>query len=92
MKILIEGEAYPLLLLEEILEDASFYTQDNSKGTITTVGYYYSSEKKSLVYMLPKVFMRENGNTVFDIDVLELADIDYSIAIFTHKNFGQHIN
>ena len=48
MKILIEGEAYPLLLLEEILEDASFYTQDNSKGTITTVGYYYSSEKKFL--------------------------------------------
>jgi hypothetical protein len=76
MKILIEGESYPLLLLEEILEDASFYTQSNSKGTITTVGYYYSSEKKSLVYMLPKVFMRENGNTVFDINVQELANID----------------
>ncbi len=90
MKILIEGEAYPLLLLEEILEDASFYTQDNSKGTITTVGYYYSSEKKSLVYMLPKVFMRENGNTVFDIDVLELADIDSDVT-FKHDEKHQWV-
>ena len=90
MKILIEGEAYPLLLLEEILEDASFYTQDNSKGTITTVGYYYSSEKKSLVYMLPKVFMRENGNTVFDIDVLELANID-SNDTFKHDDKYQWV-
>ncbi|WP_298980748.1 hypothetical protein [uncultured Psychrobacter sp.] len=90
MKILIEGEAYPLLLLEGILEDASFYTQDNSKGTITTVGYYYSSEKKSLVYMLPKVFMRENGNTVFDIDVLELADIDSDVT-FKHDEKHQWV-
>lgn len=90
MKILIEGEAYPLLLLEEILEDASFYTQDNSKGTITTVGYYYSSEKKSLVYMLPKAFMRENGNTVFDIDVLELADIDSDVT-FKHDEKHQWV-
>lgn len=90
MKILIEGEAYPLFLLEEILEDASFYTQDNSKGTVTTVGYYYSSEKKSLVYMLPKVFMRENGNTVFDIDVLELVNID-SNDTFKHDDKYQWV-
>lgn len=90
MKILIEGEAYPLLLLAEILEDASFYTQDNFKGTITTVGYYYSSEKKSLVYILPKVFMRESGNTVFDIDVLELANID-SNDTFKHDDKYQWI-
>ena len=90
MKILIEGEAYPLLLLAEILEDASFYTQDNFKGTITTVGYYYSSEKKSLVYMLPKVFMRESGNTVFDMDVLELANID-SNDTFKHDDKYQWV-
>lgn len=90
MKILIEGEAYPLLLLEEVLEDTSFYTQDNSKGTITTVGYYYSSKKKSLVYMLPKVFMRENGNTVFDIDVLELVNID-SNDTFKHDDKDQWV-
>lgn len=90
MKILIEGEAYPLLLLEKILEDASFYTQDNFKGTITTVGYYYSSKKKSLVYMLPKVFMRENGNTVFDIDVLELVNID-SNDTFKHDDKYQWV-
>lgn len=90
MKILIEGESYPLHILEEILEDASFYTQDNSKGTVTTVGYYYSSENKSLVYMLPKVFMRENGNTVFDINVLELVNID-SNGTFKHDDKYQWV-
>lgn len=91
MKILIEGETYPLELLNEVLDDASFYTTNKrSEGIITTVGYYYSSKKESLVYMLPKVFMHENGNTVFDINVQELADID-SNNTFKHDNKYQWV-
>lgn len=74
MNILIEGEAYPVECLESLLDDSSFYTQNGSKGTIKTVGYYYSEDKKTLVYMLPKVFMRENDNTVFGISPYDLVN------------------
>ncbi|WP_394125037.1 hypothetical protein [Psychrobacter nivimaris] len=74
MKVLIEGETYPVECLESLLDDSSFYTQNGSEGTIKSVGYYYSEEKKALVYMLPKVFMREASSTVFGISEQELVD------------------
>ena len=74
MKVLIEGETYPVECLESLLDDSSFYTQNGSKGTIKSVGYYYSEEKKALVYMLPKVFMREASSTVFGISEQELVN------------------
>lgn len=86
MKILIESEAYPLELLEEVLEDASFYiTNKSSEGIITTVGYYYSNRKNEIVYMLPKVFMDNGMNTVFGISKLDLVNID-STDSFKHDN------
>lgn len=79
MYVLIEEEAYPLDLLESIFDDASFYhLNKSSEGIIKTVGYYYSDTKRTLVYMLPKVFMRDDGKTVFQLDKMDLANIHYS--------------
>ncbi|GEL10334.1 hypothetical protein SAMN05192550_0633 [Flavobacterium glycines] len=75
MKILIENEIYPIDLLEEVFDDPKFYKQNGLEGTITSVGYYHSFEKNSLVFMLPKVFMAENKETVFDCSKEELVDL-----------------
>ena len=57
MKILIEGQGYPIESLKGIFNDSSFYTPHNGIGTINSVGYYYSLKNRIIVYMLPKVFM-----------------------------------
>jgi hypothetical protein len=69
MKILIEGQYYPLDLLKEIFNETSYYDTHNGSGLINSVGYYYSLEKGIVVYMLPKVFLngleleKEGSNT-----------------------------
>jgi hypothetical protein len=75
MKILIENEIYPIDLLEEVFDDPKFYKQNGLEGTITSVGYYHSFEKNSLVFMLPKVFMAEDKKTVFNCTKEELIDL-----------------
>jgi hypothetical protein len=85
MKILIEGEKYPVSELETILDDPKFYSQKGIDGTINSVGYYHCFEKKELVYMLPKVFMKDdNGNTIFGLSKNELLNFE-SIETFKHK-------
>ena len=66
LKLLIEEEEYPIDLLESIFEDLKFYKQNGLKGTVKTAGYYHSYKKKELVLMLPKVFMQNGVETVFN--------------------------
>ncbi|WP_348800558.1 hypothetical protein [Flavobacterium adhaerens] len=75
MKILIENEIYPINLLQEVFDDPKFYKQNGLEGTITSVGYYHSFVKNSLVFMLPKVFMAEDKKTVFECSKEELIDL-----------------
>lgn len=88
MKILIEGEKYPLTELREIFDDPKFYHQEGQEGTILSVGYYHSFtkayEKAQLVYMLPKVFMKTNEETVFGISKNSLLNLEQSDT-FKHK-------
>ncbi len=85
MRFLIEGEEYPISELEEIFEDSKFYNQSRNiiDGTITSVGYYHSFKNKELVYLLPKVFMKDGEHTVFGISKKELAV--QKIESFKHK-------
>ncbi len=57
MRILIEGQSYFVEELKTIFNDPMFYTQKGDSAIINSVGYYYSIEKKEVVYMLPKVFL-----------------------------------
>ncbi len=84
MKILIEGEKYPISSLESVLDDPKFYTQKGFDGIVNSVGYYHSFAKNELVYLLPKVFMKENEMTIFDINVNDLFDFQ-SNKSFKHK-------
>lgn len=76
MKILIEGEDYSIDKLKSVFDDPKFYNQNGGVGKIVSVGYYHSFEKKKLVYMLPKVFMKDNMETVFGFDKNELFDFE----------------
>lgn len=76
MKILIEGEDYSIDDLTTVFDDPKFYNQNGNVGKIISVGYYHSFEKKELVYMLPKVFMKDNQETVFGITKDELFDFE----------------
>ncbi len=84
MKILIEGEDYSIDNLTSVFDDPKFYNQNGNVGKIISVGYYHSFEKKELVYMLPKVFMKDNQETVFDISKDELFDFE-NIESFKHN-------
>jgi len=95
MKILIENEAYPIELLEEIFDDPKFYKQNNAlDGIITSVGYYHSFEKNSLVFMLPKVFMKDKDNTVFGYEKIDLVDLikNESIKHKTQYNWVRQLS
>lgn len=76
MKILIEGAYYPNTTLQKIFDDPKFYNQNGLEGKITSVGYYHSFEKNELVYMLPKVFMIDNDNSVFGKTKNELLELN----------------
>lgn len=83
MKILIEGEDYSIDHLNSVFDDPKFYNQNGSYGKIISVGYYHSFEKKELVYMLPKVFMKDNQETVFGVSKDDLFDFEKS-ELFKH--------
>jgi hypothetical protein len=89
LKILIEGEDYPTAILQNIFDDSRFYIQNGLKGKITSVGYYHSFRKNILVYMLPKVFMKDEKNTIFGITKEKILEIDtnYSIKHSKHYNW-----
>jgi hypothetical protein len=84
MKILIEGEKYPVSDLETILDDPKFYTQKGIDGIINSVGYYHSFDKNELVYMLPKVFMKDANATIFGISKEDLFNFESNDS-FKHK-------
>ncbi|MFV8324920.1 hypothetical protein [Flavobacterium sp. ZS1P14] len=84
MKILIEGQKYLISVLETILDDPKFYIQKGIEGKISSVGYYHSFEKNELVYMLPKVFMKDKDETVFGISKDVLFDFE-SNESYKHK-------
>lgn len=85
MKILFEGESYPIVRLKEIFDDSRFYQQHGgSDAIISSVGYYHSYKKGELVYMLPKVFMKGEQKTVFGIEKDEMLDLQIPNTI-KHK-------
>lgn len=94
MKILIENEIYPINLLQEVFDDPKFYKQNGLEGIITSVGYYHSFEKNSLVFMLPKVFMRDKDKTVFDCTKDELVNliVNESIKLKTQYNWVRQLS
>lgn len=94
MIILIENEIYPIDLLKEVFDDPKFYKQNGLDGTITSVGYYHSFEKNSLVFMLPKVFMRDKEKTVFGCEKRELVNLikDESIKHKTQYNWVRQLS
>lgn len=62
MRILIEGQSYLVKDLKQIFDTPMFYTQKGDSAIINSVGYYYSQEKKQVIYMLPKVFMSSENS------------------------------
>ena len=83
MKILIEGEQYPINDLINIFDDSKFYEQRGQLGIIKYVGYYHSFEKNELVYLLPKVFI-QNGKIFGNYDPIQLFEKEISDS-FKHK-------
>jgi hypothetical protein len=84
MKILIEGVTYPIEELQKIFDDPKFYKQNGVDGVITSVGYYHSFEKNSLVFMLPKVFMKDGADTIFSCTTEELINLIDKVSV-KHK-------
>ena len=73
MKVLVEGEKYPLILLETLV-DARFYKTFGANGTISHVGYFYSHTSNEIVYILPKVFIDEHKTVLFEFEKDRLAE------------------
>lgn len=85
MKVLIEGERYPVEVLKQLFLDPKFYQQEGASGTVLSVGYYYNRPQNIIIYLLPKVFMADGVTTVFGVAPCELLDFGCS-QTFRHKN------
>lgn len=86
MKILIEGEKYNLSSLSQVFDDPKFYIQEGIYGTINCVGYYHSFIKNELVYILPKVFIKDKK--AFGISPQELFDLDLKDSFKHDANYS----
>lgn len=82
MRILIEGEKYNLNTLLEVFDDPKFFIQEGMFGTINCVGYYHSFIKNEIVYILPKVFIKDGK--AFGSSPEELFNL-HSKPSFKHK-------
>ncbi|MCD8408500.1 hypothetical protein LNI96_11285 [Tenacibaculum dicentrarchi] len=104
MRILFEGFKYEIQYLENTFGDKTFYHQD---GTILKVGYYYSYIKNEIIYILPKVFLKDNNTTIFNnkcvldfskenLDISLKHDITYKwarqISIYFYKGLLEYKN
>lgn len=85
MKILIEGEKYSLNTLLAVFDDPKFFIQEGMFGTINCVGYYHSFRKNELIYILPKVFMKDGK--VFELFPQQLFDLDLKISFKHDANY-----
>lgn len=83
MKILIEGEKYSLDSLKKVFDDPKFFIQEGMFGTINCVGYYHSFIKNELIYILPKVFIKDEK--AFNFSPQQLFDLDLK-ASFKHDD------
>jgi hypothetical protein len=84
VKFLIEGEKYPLRILEEIFIEPKFYLRDGDEGILVNVGYYHNYKKNLIIYLLPKVFMLSDGLTIFGLTPTQLLNFE-SDESFKHK-------
>ena len=63
MKLYFEEYQYPLNLLQDNLGDeVNLSLLDNGNAKIPYVGYYYNAKINDTVFILPKVFISENGD------------------------------
>jgi len=86
MRILIEGERYPLDLLEEILDNQRFHIDFDSEGVINHVGYFHSFELEEVIYFLPKVFIW-NKLVFGQFELIELATEKVEVSLKHDENF-----
>lgn len=86
MRILIEGERYPLNLLEKILDNQRFHIDFGSEGVINHVGYFHSLELEEVIYFLPKVFFW-NKLVFGQFELLELATEKVEISLKHDENY-----
>lgn len=84
MRVLVEGEKYPLSLLESII-DARFYKIFGTDGIISHVGYFYSKNDCEIVYVLPKIFIDENKIILFEFEKEKLAE--NGTYLINHKRY-----
>jgi len=88
MKVLIEGERYPIEFLEELFGSSQFYSAHGYEGIIKNVGYYHNLAGNELIFMLPKVFMEDERKTVFDMTIDELAYSFNNTSVITDKELN----
>jgi hypothetical protein len=90
MKILVEGEKYPLILLKKLI-DPRFYKTFGADGIISHVGYFYSYTNNEIVYILPKVFIDKNKIVLFHFEKAKLADSGFYLNEHKNSNSLKHL-
>ena len=85
MKLYFEEYQYPLNLLQDNLGDEVNLSRQNDKANIPYVGYYYNAKINDTVFILPKVFISENGKA-FDRynpeDIIDISSDDEKLKEF----------
>ena len=75
MKLYFEEYQYPIELLKDNLGDGISLSYHNGTANIPYVGYYYNSKINDVVFILPKVFISENGLAFNEYKPEEIIDL-----------------
>ena len=65
MRILIEEHQYEADLVKEVLHGIDALQDIEGKVSLSYVGYYYNTELRDCVFILPKVLMNENDRVFY---------------------------
>lgn len=87
MKILLEEYKYPVELVKKVLCGIGVDTLQDVEGDVSLsyVGYFYNSQLKDCVFILPKVLMDESGMVFGRYSPTALLDIDGENSPLTDK-------
>ena len=85
MKLYFEEYQYPLNLLQDNVGDEVNLSRQNDKANIPYVGYYYNAKINDTVFILPKVFISENGKAFDRYNPEDIIDISSNDEKFSRS-------
>lgn len=85
MKVIIEGYNYRAFAVRNVLHELSPLENVEGEVSVGYVGYYYNSQLRDCVFILPKVLVDERNRVFSRLDPHDIVDLDACETLTTEE-------